>query len=240
MRRAANAAEPARSGSVPVLFRDPWLLAVDKPAGIIVHADGTGSTTLTDIVRSQLKAEGGEDAAQAAAELQPLQRLDRDTTGIVLFSLRKETQPAFDRLIAERGITKRYLALARGIISEDERLIDAPIGRDRHDSRRMRVSRTGKAARTRIHVLTRGNGRTLLLIDLLTGRKHQIRVHLAHIGHPLVGDSLYGQPARSGLMLHAYELAFEHPITGETVRITTPWPKRFPNDPAAIRAASPR
>lgn len=217
-------------GTVRILYEDDHLIAVDKPAGVIVHGDGTGSCTLTENVRDLVERRGG--FPEQIAGVQALQRLDRETTGIVLFSLRKETQAAFDRIIAERAIEKRYLAIASGRI-RTPREITAPIGRDRHDSRRMRVSRTGKSARTVITPLDcapadqRAPERTLLEVDLHTGRKHQIRVHMAHIGHPLLGDRLYGGPGAFQLMLHAAELAFTHPLTGERVRITAPYPKRF-------------
>ena len=215
--------------ALDILYEDDWILAVDKPAGIIVHGDGTGAETLSDCARDLL-SQRGEDASQ----LQPLQRLDRETTGIVLFSKRKETQAAFDALIAQRLISKRYLAIVRGRFPQGARTFRDPIGRDRHDSRRMRVSRTGKPAFTDAQLLAfspadaAGPARSLLSIDLHTGRKHQIRVHLSHAGFPLLGDALYGGPrVRDGLMLHAVEERFEHPITGTTVYIHAPFPVRF-------------
>ena len=124
-------------GAVRILYEDDHLIAVDKPAGVIVHGDGTGSCTLTENVRDLVERRGG--SPEQIAGVQALQRLDRETTGIVLFSLRKETQAAFDRIIAERAIEKRYLAIASGRI-RTPREITAPIGRDRHDSRRGRSS----------------------------------------------------------------------------------------------------
>lgn len=224
-----------------ILFVSETLIAVDKPAGLIVHGDGTGTLTLTDLLKRTNLADGfpagdGLDGSalnvQASPdELQALQRLDRDTTGIVLFSRCKRTQPLYDRLIAEHGFQKRYLAIARGRARWTERTLDAPIGRDRHDARRMRVSRTGKPARTHVRVLDArrvdGEWLTLLDVSLETGRKHQIRVHLAHEGLPLLGDALYGKPDPRGLMLHAHELAFTDPVTGKPVRIIAPAPDRM-------------
>lgn len=224
-REAPVLVEPA------VLYADDTVLAVDKPAGIIVHGDGTGASTLTDAVRQLLADEGRERAAE---ELQALMRLDRDTTGIVLFSLSKATQPLFDRLIAERKIGKRYLAAVEGSPAWDRRTFDAPIGRDRHDSRKMRVSRTGKPSSTEASVLARHRdsaGRPIALLDVLlkTGRKHQIRVHLSAAGFPIMGDALYNPHAKRGaqLMLHASHMSFEHPLTGKHIVISTPYPARF-------------
>lgn len=211
-----------------ILYEDEWILAVDKPADIIVHGDGTGVETLTDLLRDSI----GD--SPRLNHLQPLQRLDRETTGIVLFSKQKETQPLFDGLIAERRIEKRYLAIVRGRFPQGTRTFRDPIGRDRHDSRRMRVSRTGKPALTKVSLLAlssadaAGPARSLLSVDLLTGRKHQIRVHLSHAGFPILGDAPYGgQNVPDGLMLHATEERFVHPITGEQVAIHAPYPVRF-------------
>lgn len=208
-----------------VLFEDEWLLAVDKPAGIIVHGDGTGTETLADLVRVHLMGEGRADAA---AQAQAVQRLDRETTGLVLFSLDKRTQPKLDAAVAAHAVRKRYVAVVRGRVPSKAQVIDAPIARDRHDSRRMRVGRTGKAARTRLRGLASRDGFSLVACELETGRRHQIRVHLAHEGHPIVGDALYGGgQVRSGLMLHALEEELAHPVTGERLSLATEWPARF-------------
>ena len=222
-----------------VLAQDSYLLAVDKPAGIIVHADGTGARTLTDFVCEQLLRDGREAAAH---DLQAVNRLDRDTTGIVLFSLDKRTQAAFDALVAGHGTRKRYLAIACGHPAWERTVVDAPLARDRHDARRMRVAPIGSgqpAVTEATRLATRAATQTapalsLLDIELKTGRKHQIRVHMAHIGLPLLGDGLYGRPYRQGirgklypLMLHAYGMSFVHPVTGESLEIRAPYPKRM-------------
>ena len=181
-------------------------MAIDKPAGMIVHGDGTGERTLTDYASDLLLAMGD---GFAATDMQPLNRLDRDTTGVVLFSLDKQTQPAFDQMVIDHAFEKHYLALAEGKIDWNEKLIDKPIARDRHDSRKMRVGASGKPSQTRVKVLKRLKSRrglptrSYIDVELLTGRKHQIRVHLASERHPLVGDDLYGTPRPCGLMLHA-------------------------------------
>ena len=202
-------------------------MAVDKPAGILVHGDGTGARTLTDGVAALLAREGVPAAPQA------VQRLDVDTTGVVLFSLAPEFQPALDALVASHDMRKRYLAVVEGSFPAGVRRLDAPIGRDRHDARRMRVSPRGKPALTLVTVLARRGGKSLLLLELGTGRRHQIRVHLAHAGHPIVGDALYGRAAggraagAGGLMLHAVCEELTHPATGRALRLEAGWPARF-------------
>ena len=220
-----------------ILYESDTLLAVDKPAGIIVHGDGTGAPTLTDGVRVLLRERGGQDGDRRAADLQALQRLDRETSGIVLFSVDKCTQAAYDRMIADHRITKRYLAVVCGAPSWRTRTFTGPIGRDRHDARRMRVSCTGKPATTHARVLaqTRVRGRMLTLLDVAieTGRKHQIRVHLSHAGLAIAGDALYGTADPAGLLLHAAHLSFDDPVAGEPIVIDAPVPDRirrlFPN-----------
>ena len=220
----AGRAAGGRGGRGPrVLYRDPFLMAVDKPAGILVHADGTGARTLADDVAALLAREGVPAVPQA------VQRLDVDTTGVVLFSLAPEFQPALDALVASHDMRKRYLAVVEGSFPAGVRRLDAPLGRDRHDARRMRVSPRGKPALTLVTVLARRGGRSLLLLELGTGRRHQIRVHLAHAGHPIVGDALYGRAAgpAGGLMLHAVCEELAHPATGEALRLEAGWPARF-------------
>ncbi|WP_417086282.1 RluA family pseudouridine synthase [Lancefieldella rimae] len=229
-----------------IIYQDSYILAVNKPAGIIIHSDGTfraskrvgmcAAETLTDHVRVYLENNG---CMQQAQDAQALHRLDKDTTGIVLFSLDKETQPLFDELIRSRNVHKTYLAVVKGEFPEGEQDITLPIGRDRHDARRMRVSKTGKPALThvrRLEVQRRGQStQSLMLAELGTGRKHQIRVHFSALGFPIVGDGLYGRTSSTRtaaftqvpLMLHAYELSFMHPVTGESLVLKTGWPPRF-------------
>ena len=210
-----------------IVYEDEDLLVIDKPAGMIVHGDGTGERTLTDYASDLLLAMGDGFAAN---DMQPLNRLDRDTTGVVLFSLDKQTQPAFDQMVIDHAFEKHYLALAEGKIDWNEKLIDKPIARDRHDSRKMRVGASGKPSQTRVKVLKRLKSRrglptrSYIDVELLTGRKHQIRVHLASEHHPLVGDDLYGTPRPCGLMLHAHSVSFTHPVAGEPIHIEAPCP----------------
>lgn len=221
------AAEPAAAsdGPVQVVYQDRLMMAVDKPAGILVHSDGSGADTLTARVQGLLARQGSVATAQA------VQRLDVETSGLVLFSLTREFQPALDAQVAGHDMHKRYLAVVEGTSwppSTAPLTLSWPIARDRHDAKRMRVGRGGKPSTTIIRMLQRAHGRTLLQVELLTGRRHQIRVHLAHAGHPIVGDALYGgKPCSEGLILHAWQERAVHPLTGEVICLETSWPERF-------------
>lgn len=217
---------PASDSTVTVLYQDPFVLAVDKPSGILVHGDGSQSETLSSRVQGLLTRQGFDAVPQA------LHRLDVETSGIVLFSLAEEFQPAFDALISGDGLRKRYYALVEGVISRPSEegwlVIDKPIARDRHDARRMRVGSTGKPSRTRIRTIATFGSRSLVEAELETGRRHQIRVHLASSGHPIVGDRLYGGSASdAGLMLHAHEVSLMHPLTNKVLVITSEIPSAW-------------
>lgn len=229
-------------GNLEILYQDEYLLAVNKPAGIIVHADGTNEPSLTDVVCEKLSALESPTEADLS-QVQALNRLDKETTGIVLFSLKKETQPQFDQLIASKELSKEYLAAVKGAFEPNKLLIDKAIGKDRHDAQKMRVSATGKPSQTEVCLVkvassAQGQIHSLLLVNLLTGRKHQIRVHLSSLGFPLVGDVLYGgvsslqhgakkKHKAQPLMLHAYRVEFIHPVTSAKIVIKTDIPEQF-------------
>ena len=232
-----------------VLYEDDFILAVDKPSGLLVHGDGSGVDTLSARVEAYLAAGEGLLSPQA------VQRLDVDTTGVVLFSKVVEFQGLFDALVAGHTLMqKQYLALVEGAYPKTHDRIDAPLARDRHDARRMRTCPRGQGQDALTYVerlAVSPDGRfSLLLVTLGTGRKHQIRVHLASRGFPVVGDALYGRsaatstpkdsPARTShvahpahptclipLMLHAWRESFTHPITGEPLTIISPSYGRF-------------
>lgn len=206
------------------LFEDAFALIAAKPGGILVHSDGTGDAedTLTARVRRHLAEEGKPPFAQA------VQRLDVETTGCVLFSLVPEFQAGFDALVAGHTMQKLYLAAVQGSLPEGMMRIEAPIGRDRHDARRMRISPGGKDAESLVWCLAHAKGCSLALVELKSGRRHQIRVHLAGRGHPVLGDPLYGRATGGeGLQLHCWRESFVHPVTGEHVVAEAPWPESF-------------
>ena len=163
-------------------------------------------------------------------EAHPVQRIDVDTSGLVLFSLAPEFQAAVDAQVADGSMEKVYLTLLAGTVDR-ELTVERPVGRDRHDARRMYVG-AGRPALTRVSPvapvrLSGGREATLCTASISTGRRHQIRAHAAWAGHPVVGDRLYGGPAADGLMLHAWREAFTHPLTGQRVRVEAPVPARM-------------
>ena len=230
------------NSNLEFLYQDDYLLAVNKPAGMIVHADGTNEPALTDLVCEKLRTLESSNKIDLS-QIQALNRLDKKTTGIVLFSLKKETQSQFDQLITSKELSKEYLAVVKGDFGLNKLLIDKAIGKDRHDAQKMRISNTGKPSQTEVRLIkvassAQGQTQSLLLVNLLTGRKHQIRVHLSSLGFPLVGDALYGgvsslqrgakkKHKAQPLMLHAYRVEFIHPVTSAKIVIKTDIPERF-------------
>ena len=155
-----------------------------------------------------------------------LHRLDRDTTGLVMFCKCALLQPYFDYMIASKEIKKTYLAIIQGHLPKREMTIDLPISQDRHSKNKMCISKTGKEAITHFkEVKTKGNY-TLVKCQIETGRKHQIRVHLNHLHHPIVGDFLYGKASSKikRMALHAYCLEFIHPLSNQPMMIECPLP----------------
>jgi 23S rRNA pseudouridine1911/1915/1917 synthase len=210
---------PAVTGDVPfeVVFEDEHLLVVDKPAGVVVHpAPGHRGPSLAGALVG--RAAGGPDPERAGI----VHRLDRDTSGLLVVAKSEEAHAALGRLMRARRITREYLTLVEGRPATESGTIDAPIGRDR--ARRTVVStRTdqGRAAVTHFRVLERLPRTTLLRVRLETGRTHQIRAHMAAIGHPVCGDRQYGGAncgKRLGLerqFLHSERMMFSHPSSGE-------------------------
>ncbi|WP_400162201.1 RluA family pseudouridine synthase [Brevibacillus sp. TJ4] len=221
-RAAGQPADAAWTGEpIRIVYEDDHLLIADKPAGMMVHPlkpeqQGTLVHALAALFR-----ERGE-----AAGVHPVHRLDKDTSGVILVAKSSYGHQLADRLLRDGQIHREYLAVANGRIEADKGTIDAPIGRDpRHPTRRC-VSERGDAAITHYEVEKRSEGMSLVRVWLETGRTHQIRVHLQHLGHPLVGDTMYG--GRRTLIrrqaLHASTLTFVHPLTQQEIRCTAPLP----------------
>ena len=237
---------PAPEGPLVELYRDDHILAVCKPPGLLCHPMGTTRLSAMSLVQQELQREG------ARTELRPLHRLDRETSGVLLMARSRAADVATKALFERRQVHKRYLALVHGHLSETAQMIDAPIARDDGPIRvRMRVHGSGKSAQTTVRALQHfgagvggGDGYSWVEAHPRTGRTHQIRVHLAHLGHPIVGDKLYcgdgdvflkkwrgelqdedieqlGLPRHA---LHASELRLDHPINGESLRIQAATP----------------
>ena len=211
-----------------VLYEDEDLAVVVKPRGMVVHpAAGHPDGTLVNALLFQLDSLGS-----IGGELRPgiVHRLDRETSGLMLVAKNDESQAELSRMLKDREIEKHYRALAEGVFKEDEGEIDAPVGRSKKDRKKMAVDPDGRPALTRWKVLARGETCTLLDVHILTGRTHQIRVHLRSVHHPVCGDELYGFPKGAKvpcLMLHAYSLAFAHPRTKEKMTFQAPLPEDF-------------
>lgn len=218
----------------PVLFEDARLLAVEKPAGLVTHpAYKHPDGTLCDAVFARQAAHG---------EGRPwlLHRLDRETSGVVLFAKTEAARRALVRQFECRSVRKRYLAVTVGVPQAAAGVIEAPLARDPADRRRTIVMDGGQSATTRYRVLAARGDYALVLAEPLTGRTHQIRAHLAHLGAPLLGDARYAQAGASGTgssspsdqlagraLLHAWRLGIRYPGTGEPLEISAPLPTDF-------------
>ncbi|MDO7906895.1 RluA family pseudouridine synthase [Paenibacillus sp. JX-17] len=206
-----------------VLYEDDFCLVVHKPAGMKVHPDGSredGGVTLDHAVASYYQMNGLE------VPVRHVHRLDSDTTGPVLYAKNDFAQAILDEQMRAKTIGREYAALVEGTVSPGLTVIDEPIGKDRHHNQRRRVSPSGQHAVTRVSLGEVLHGASLVHLKLETGRTHQIRVHLSHAGHPLLGDVLYGGPAMAiaRQALHGELLIFRHPLTGEAITVEDPWP----------------
>ena len=231
-----------------VVFEDADLLVVDKPAGMVVHpAPGHRSGTLVNALLHHVK-----DLSGVGGRLRPgiVHRLDRDTSGLLVVAKSDRAHLALSDALRLRRVKRLYLAACWGHLGEPLVTVDAPIGRDPRDRKRMAVVEGGRRAVSRARVRERWLRADLLDVALQTGRTHQIRVHLAHLGHPVVGDRVYGAGWVRGLggagerwareldrrvprhFLHAAELVFDHPVSGERMRFRSP----LPDDLAAVAA----
>jgi len=202
-----------------ILYQDAHLAVVVKPCGMVVHpAAGNPDGTLVNALMYHLDQLSG-----IGGEMRPgiVHRLDKDTSGLLMVAKDDETHKALSEQLSARTMEKHYYAVVAGVMKEQEGVIDAPIARSKNDRKKMAIDPLGRPSRTEWKVVWQEKDRALLDIHLITGRTHQIRVHMASIHHPVLGDPIYGvknMPHAKRLMLHAYSLRFTHPATGEELR----------------------
>jgi 23S rRNA pseudouridine1911/1915/1917 synthase len=206
-----------------IVHEDEDVLVLDKPPFVLVHPTSPEQReTLSHGVAHHFATRG------VKAKVRPVHRIDRDTSGLVLFAKTALAHSRLDPQLHPGALERTYLALVDGTLEADAGEVDAPIGRDPRNPQQRTIRQGGDAARTRWRVVERFAAATLLELELDTGRTHQIRVHAAHLGHPVLGDRQYGR-AGTGLIrrqaLHAAGLAFTHPSTGERMRFTAPLPE---------------
>ena len=220
---AAADAHPALAIELAIAFEDQHLLVVDKPAGLVVHpARGHRTGTLAQALDG--RGAGGDEPWRAGI----VHRLDRDTSGLLVVAKSDQVHRALKRMLSERRLRREYLALVTGHPEARTGTIDAPIGRARRDRVLMSIDTDRpREARTHFEIERLLPASALLRVTLETGRTHQIRVHLAAIGHPVCGDPQYGTAGEYGLgrqFLHAARLAFEHPVTGAPLDVRSELP----------------
>jgi 23S rRNA pseudouridine955/2504/2580 synthase len=248
VRTAAPAGPRDRASPVPrftaqTLFEDDWLLAIDKPSGLAVHGGSGIAHGAVELLR--------QSATTPFLEL--VHRIDKETSGILLLAKKRVALTGMHALLRSGGVDKRYLALVRGRWRDARRRVSLPLHKfvTAAGERRVNVQEGGQPSDTIFSLVQRLEGFSLLEAELRTGRTHQIRVHVAHLGHPIAGDDKYGDfdlnrsLARSGLrrmFLHAWRLGFEHPVTGARIDLTAPLPtdlQRYIDGLQASASASP-
>lgn len=222
----------AQNIPLDIVYEDNDIIVVNKQKGLVVHPangnpDGTLVNAIMNICKDSLSGIGGE--------IRPgiVHRLDKDTSGLIIIAKNDKAHITLSEQIKNHEVKKTYIALVRGVIKENEATINMPIGRSTKDRKKMAVLKNGKNAITHFKVIKRYERYTLLEIKIETGRTHQIRVHMSHIGYPVVGDTVYSNGKNpfgvTGQMLHAEKLTFKHPITNEELNLEAPLPKYFVN-----------
>ena len=224
----SEGAANAEAIQLKVVFEDADLVVIDKPAGMVVHpAPGHHSGTLVNA----LLGLGGTWSRTGGAERPGIvHRLDKGTSGLIVAARNDVAHRALSAQLSDRSLSRTYLAIARGVVKSQAGQLEGAIGRHPKERKRMAVVASGRFARTRYEVVERRRTHTLLRCDLETGRTHQIRVHLAALGHPIAGDTQYGgrrpgEPPRP--MLHAWRLRLRHPRTGAEMSFEAPPPDDF-------------
>ena len=213
-----------------VVYEDDWVLVINKPRGMVVHpAPGNPDGTVVNAVLAHC----GESLSGIGGAFRPgiVHRIDKDTSGLLIIAKNDLAHQRLAAQLKDHTLARVYEAVAVGGLREDSGTVDAPLGRNPRDRKKMAIVPDGRRAVTHYQVLGRYPGYTYIRCRLETGRTHQIRVHLASLGHPLAGDPLYGgvRPGQGleGQCLHARELRFVHPATGEPVHLTCPLPQWF-------------
>ena len=221
---------PPQDIPLDVVYEDDDVIVVNKPTGLVVHPapghpDGTLVNALLHHCGDSLSGIGGEKRPGI------VHRIDRDTSGLIIAAKNDAAHLALSAQLKDHSLSRTYECLVTGNMKQDSGTVDAPIGRSSADRKKMAVVPTGRRAVTHWEVVARYPGVTHLRCRLETGRTHQIRVHLAHIGHPILGDTVYGAkkpvPGLTGQCLHATGLRFVHPRTGEPVELHCPLPPEF-------------
>ncbi len=211
-----------------IVYEDDDLAVLNKPKGMVVHpAPGNESGTLVNALLYRFGTLSEANGPRPGI----VHRIDRFTSGLLVVAKNDVAHEALSRQFADHSAHREYVCLVHGNLKEDSGTVNAPIGRHHTDRKRMAVVENGRHAVTHWHVAERFGTETLLDVALETGRTHQIRVHMAYIKHPILGDEVYGSPAPklglSGQALHGYRLTFAHPATGETMTFTAPVPEDF-------------
>ena len=213
-----------------ILYEDNDIIVVNKPKGMVVHpANGNPDGTLVNAIMSICK----DSLSGIGGEIRPgiVHRLDKNTSGAIIIAKNDKAHINLNEQLKNHEIKKTYIALVRGIVKENNATINMPIGRSKKDRKKMDVDKNGKEAITHFKVLKRYQDCTLLEINIETGRTHQIRVHLSHIGYPIIGDEVYSNGKNKwnieGQCLHAKSLDFKHPITEKEMHIEAELPKYF-------------
>ena len=234
-----------------VLYEDEHLLVVDKPAGLVIHpAAGNPDGTLVNALLHHCDDLSGIGGVERPGIVH---RLDKDTSGVLVVAKSNSAHQRLSRAFRWREVSKTYVGVCYGVPDPPDGAVDAPIGRHNRDRQRMTVRDDGRASRTLYSVREAFLGTALVRFELITGRTHQIRVHMAHVGHALVGDPVYsGRQWRSlanpkaqaacrefpRQALHAWKLEVEHPISGETLAVEAPVPQDLQSLVATLRQAS--
>lgn len=215
---------------IEIIYEDNDIIVVNKPKGMVVHpANGNPDGTLVNAIMAKCK----NSLSGIGGEIRPgiVHRIDKDTSGLLIIAKNDTAHVNMSEQIKNHDVKKTYIALVRGVIKENEATIDMPIGRSTSDRKKMAVNRNGKNAVTHIKVIKRYEKYTLVEVNIETGRTHQIRVHLSHIGYPIIGDYTYSNGKNEfgveGQCLHAKSLEFKHPITGKEMKLEAPLPQYF-------------